>query len=158
MEKRSANLRVVKPVTAVINAPRMNESSNHRCCECHESQRTPIRPSWKSQLKWLKKTHARGRLNDWNSARRASGREPQSGIARRPASDVAHGQAANIAYHKPHSGSFGGFRVGHTKHNTPTAPHKMTGRINCQPRSLSTTTSVHKALPDDPLPTTRKRE
>ena len=55
-------------------------------------------------------------------------------------------------------GNFGGFRDGHTKHKTPTAPNRMTGRRNCHPTSISTTLAVHEALPDDPLPITRECE
>lgn len=72
---------------------------------------------------------------------------------------AAHwGQAANISYHKRHWDSIRGFRVGHTKHNKPTAPHKMTGSRNRQLRSISTTLAVHEPLSDDPLPTTRECE
>jgi hypothetical protein len=58
------------------------------------------------------------------------------------------------------SHNFGGLRDGLNSQNTPTAPHKMAGRKNCQLRSLFTSTSSHEAIPslDDPLPTTRKWE
>jgi hypothetical protein len=55
-------------------------------------------------------------------------------------------------------GSFGGFRDGHIKQNTPTAPHKMTGRKNRQLRSIVTSLAVHVARPDEPLPITRECE
>jgi hypothetical protein len=54
--------------------------------------------------------------------------------------------------------NFGGFRDGQAKHSNPTTPHKMTGTEKYQPKSILVSVTIHDALPDDPLPTTRECE